>query len=423
MMRRNGTRLGLIVATCVVGVHLPSVSILAAQTFRSTVELIAIDVHVHDAQGRPLAGLRPEDFEVTLDGRRRRVVSAVFTRYETPTSAPALPRGGQTAATELTAASDLPGRTFVIAVDTSSFRPVEARLAAAAAERFTRLLTPADQIGVVILPNGPMVPPSDGRARVRQILASVVGLKPTADVSEMAIEEIIDITAAMSGQSQIESRRTVGRILTADPDLGDASDSVQCSGPLALCTERAMTEAASLATALEHDLVRGLGALETLLAQLQALAGRKTVVLLSGGMPVSDRLGGRPALMDEVRRLGQQATSANATIHSVFFDPSLDESFSAGARRRGGLSGRALNIHTRALAEFAGPSGGLFLTTTTGRADAEMERLARDASASYLLGVEPDDRDRDGRVHRLRVRVDRRDVTVRSRQSVVVPKL
>jgi VWFA-related protein len=396
---------------------------LVEQTFRTTVDLIAVDVQVHDRRGRPLAALGPDDFEVTLDGRRRRVVSATFTEYDVPSLAIGTPPvGGQPGVSNAPITPAPPGRTFVMAIDTSSFRTVDARLAATAAERFTRLLTPVDRIGVVLLPHGPVLAPSTSHARARQLLASVVGQKPASDRLEMALEEIIDITAAMSGQSQLESRRTVSQILSAEPDLGDASDSMRCTGPVALCTERAMTEAASLAAVLEQDLLRGLAAFADLLRELQALPGQKTVVLFSRGMPVSDRLGGRPALMDEVRRLGEQATYANATIHSVFFDPSVDESFSASTRRRGGLSGRELNIHTRALAEFSGPSGGLFLTMTTGRAEAEMDRLAEDVSASYVLGVEPDARDRDGRPHRLRVRVDRRDVTVRSRQSVVVPK-
>ena len=55
---------------------------LLAQTFRSSVDLIAVDVQIVDRSGVPLTSLKPEDFEVTLDGRRRRVVSALFTRHE-----------------------------------------------------------------------------------------------------------------------------------------------------------------------------------------------------------------------------------------------------------------------------------------------------------------------------------------------------
>ena len=45
-------------------------------TFRSSLDVIAVDVQVIDRDGTPIAGLGPDKFEVTINGRRRRVVSA-----------------------------------------------------------------------------------------------------------------------------------------------------------------------------------------------------------------------------------------------------------------------------------------------------------------------------------------------------------
>ena len=42
-------------------------------TFKSGVELVALDVTVVDRNGRPVQGLGPEAFQVTIDGRPRRV--------------------------------------------------------------------------------------------------------------------------------------------------------------------------------------------------------------------------------------------------------------------------------------------------------------------------------------------------------------
>ena len=36
--------------------------------FRGRVDLVAVDVHVVDRSGRPVTGLRPEDFRITVDG-------------------------------------------------------------------------------------------------------------------------------------------------------------------------------------------------------------------------------------------------------------------------------------------------------------------------------------------------------------------
>src|SRR6185503_4691359 len=59
-------------------------AVLGAQqqpTFRASVELIAVDVQVVDNDGAPVDKLRPESFEVTIDGRRHKVVSADFVRH------------------------------------------------------------------------------------------------------------------------------------------------------------------------------------------------------------------------------------------------------------------------------------------------------------------------------------------------------
>ncbi len=55
-------------------------------TLKSGVELIAVDVEVVAGNGEPIAGLQPSDFDVRIDGKVRRVVSADFVRYNVATS-------------------------------------------------------------------------------------------------------------------------------------------------------------------------------------------------------------------------------------------------------------------------------------------------------------------------------------------------
>ena len=54
------------------------------------------------------------------------------------------------------------------------------------------------------------------------------------------------------------------------------------------------------------------------------------------------------------------------------------------------------------------------------RGEAALERVLRETSSRYLLGVEPQASDRDGRVRELRVRVRQRGVTVRGRTRVTM---
>src|SRR5580765_6312831 len=47
-------------------------------TFRSTVDLVAVDVNVIDSTGRPVSDLKLEEFSLTVGGRPRRLRSAEF---------------------------------------------------------------------------------------------------------------------------------------------------------------------------------------------------------------------------------------------------------------------------------------------------------------------------------------------------------
>jgi hypothetical protein len=75
---------------------------------------------------------------------------------------------------------------------------------------------------------------------------------------------------------------------------------------------------------------------------------------------------------------------------------------------------------SKVLDEFAAASGGALLPVTVGGGDTALDRVLAETSAFYVLGVEPAGNDRDGRAHRLQVKVGERGATVRSRQWVVV---
>lgn len=73
------------------------------------------------------------------------------------------------------------------------------------------------------------------------------------------------------------------------------------------------------------------------------------------------------------------------------------------------------------LDQFSSAAGGNRIYVPVGGGGFALDRVLRESSAYYLLGVEPAEADRDGKARELRVKVDRRGVTVRSRQWVLVP--
>src|SRR5437868_2367779 len=75
----------------------PGASQKPVPTFRSSLDVIAVDVQVIDRNGVPVAGLGPDKFAVTINGRRRRVLSAELIESRSATSLTPVERAAATA--------------------------------------------------------------------------------------------------------------------------------------------------------------------------------------------------------------------------------------------------------------------------------------------------------------------------------------
>jgi len=418
-----------IVAGVIVGAGWMAVVAAQQPTFESRVDLIAVDAQVVDRTGHPIDALAPEHFDVALDGRRRRVVSAEFLRYE-PGGAtgresllPSRPMAdGPTAALHVDT-----GRIFIIAVDASSFEVGAARAPLEAAQAFVSALPPQDFVGLYTYPEGPRVVPGRDRVSVRQGLAQVPGARvPFAGIYNLRPSEVVDILA-MSG-----ARPTGGLAGRALAALGAAVAEID---PVAAvqqrecpddgeCASRIVSEARAMALHLESQANRSLGGLNHLLTVMANLPGRKTVVFITGGVVVSDRPGGRPDVGELATVMGQRAARSNTSVYTVHVDGAFSSTYAASGRRTGeperardrGMTGDWLD-------RFSAAAGGARLHVPVGAGEFAFERVLRESAGVYLLGVEPAEADRDGRPRQLRVRLTRSapdDATVRHRQWVVV---
>jgi VWFA-related protein len=398
-------------------------------SFRATVDLVAVTVQVVDGGGVPITSLDRDKFEVTIDGQRRRVVSSDLVQFAASGTG-----GPDLAAAAVEPSGDRRDRTFILVVDASTFEAGEALQVIKAAHEFVHRLNPDDVIAVFSLPFGTRVDPTLERAKVHVALDRITGQRPTMSGQfNLSTSEIIDIMAqsnsrAMAFQSPAPSS---GRGVVVPEPLtieGDALERValrECRRPGdAVCTQAIVSEASALALQLEERARRSLNGLSSLLEAIQSYPGRKTIVMLSGGMPVSDRPGGRVDIGDEAGSLGERAARANAVIYAMHVDDGMTRVYTAQSRRiRDAKSvARERVLEARLLEEFAASSGGALLPVNVGAGEVALDRVLRETSAYYLLGVEPGNADRDGKAHRLRVRVNHRGATIRSRQWVVLPK-
>jgi VWFA-related protein len=383
-----------------------------APQFRSAVERILVDVQVVDAQGRPLENLGPGDFEVRFNREPRSIASVQFVR----SAAIDTPAGGQTASRGFTTADanggfGAGGRDFVIAVDESSFRASDAPAAIRAAQGFVEHLAPDDRVGLFTYPVFPhMFPITTDHRQVWRALDRVVGSSnPPSSRYHLTPLEVVDIEAG-------------------DPELVKQIAKRECFPGVwqTECLRSIPADANAVASQYESTTQMCMNALRLLFSSLNQDPERKTVVIVSGGMFASDRVGGRPDLTTLVETLGEDAARAAANIYVLHLDSSFLNAFSAAnAGGSATTASRSLMRQSSALAltleRLAGASGGTLVRVEPGAEDRAFQRILRETSAYYLLSVEPLAGDRDGRLRSISVRVRIAGADVRARSRVVIP--
>ena len=390
--------------------------------FRVAVDLIPVDVQVVDKTGQPAAGLTASEFEVTINGRRRKVVSADLVDYAsgtrplgtTPTTAP------DGAPLAPAAQTRLPGRIFVLAVDANSFEPGRARPLLDAAADFVRKLTPDDEVGLFTFPGGPIVDvTTEHDAVIRSLEKIVTRLEaPPAGEFRLGLGELVDL-------ARLHSRDIVD-MSDGDPML----DVAQHFCPRSLgdeypsCLRRLESEVRGQVLVYEAAAQVTSGNLRELMAGLRRSARRKTLVLVSGGLVSSNEPAGRPDNNRFGLEIGRAAAEANVNVYALFQDPSRERGLSAENSRGPSTVRPAFESQLRSswLDDLAGSAGGSLLSIVAGDGESAFGQVLRETSAFYLLGVEPAAQDRDGRLHELRVTVRQKGLSVRGRSWVMLPR-
>jgi VWFA-related protein len=357
--------------------------------FPSGAELVAVDVAVLDSQGRPVLGLRPEDFTLTVDGKPRRVVSAEFVAAPAANSPEPPPAGFSTNV------GAPRGRLVILAVDQGNIRPGGVRPIAAAAEALYRGLQPHDLLGLATFPPpGPSVEPTADRGRIRDALKKVVG-RGRSGRGRLGLSEALafeDRDASVWEQ-----------VVVRECPLG--MDDRQRD----VCIADLESEARGLAITARADSHNSLRSIGALLDGLKTIDGPKTVIVVSEAL-LGDDTG-------YLRSLATEAAAAQVTLFGIRLDTggpdvtSASPGFSDFADRA--ISGAGLET-------LVAMARGTVLRAAGG-SEALFERIVREMSGHYLLGFEPEPTDRDGSSHDVKVAVARRGATVRSRRVVRFP--
>jgi len=364
--------------------------------FRSGVDVIAVDVEVLGRDGTPVPNLGPGQFEVLIDGKTRKVVSADFIEAATRTTTSRAPGLAGPATLPNRPADANNGRVFILAFDTMTFQPLAIAPARDAARAFVERLQPDDRVGLIAFPMGPAIDVTTDRTRLYAELDRLAGLDSSRTMSrfDLAPSDVIDLSRVPPDVRELDDLATRDR-LTYSKGLEICTRSRDPE----MCQRLLIQETKTEAQFEEMEISQRLGALQALFRSLAPNPQRKTVVLVSAGILQTDRVGGRPDLGDIGRLIGQSAAEANCAIYVLHFDRLRMAQMSAsrgGTPRQGELT-RDSAILAQPLSDIAGSAGGGFYTVVQGGGEFAFDQILKATAAYYLLGVEPAAKDRDGR--------------------------
>ncbi len=363
--------------------------------FPSAVEVVALDISVVDANGRPVNDLTSAEFDLTVDGRPRRVVSAEFIAQG---SAGERPRPSPPPAHFTSNEQLVPGRLVLIVVDQGNIPVGGGRDVIQAAGRLVDRLGEADKVGLLTLPGPePREEFTSHHDRVRETLGKVVG------------------RARFSGR-RVSLTEAIAYEERDDPERWAAVIQRECPIAEIGCVKDMEGEASQVAWEYREQSQRSLGTLRSAFEVLKGVEGQKIVVLITQGLGMPDA-GSRPGrISSELRELARAAAEARVSFFAVQVRPQT------GSTVDSDLAPDALDedrtLQSQGLTHLAVLARGAVFR---GNPDLAFDRLAREISGYYLLGFEPEPKDRDGKAHNIQVAVRRPGLTVRNRRSIPLP--
>lgn len=407
----------LVVSTWVVAA-VSVVAVLAQQqpSFKTGIDLVTIDVRVVDASGNPVAGLRPEDFAIRVDGRARRAVTAQFVDYSASSGAGpggTLDVAGRPLplAPAAPAAAPLPARTIFLLVDEANIRAGSARFAVDAAVAFIDRVLAQDRVGLLTIPfSSTRIEATTDRGSLKQALQRITGhlgavAAPMFQGRAVGLSEAFALGSDQRSWGQVILRECVEKKGGEDPNH-PGEPSRECVGDLEQIARAQVAD-------VRERMLSTARSVTALLNASAEIPGPKTFILLSQELPVPNSSTERKAFQAETANIAGAAARAQASVYVLQLDAPI---FDVEARIQPPTAGADADARSFGLETVTTLTGGRRLMIS-GRAEAAFDRIARETSASYLLAFEADPSDRDGNLHIVAVSTTRKGIDVRARRT------
>ncbi len=359
--------------------------------FRSGVEVLEVDVTVVDGRGSPISDLRAPEFAVMVDGQPRRVVSAEYIN-DSPGPRTASPIKVDPFISNNT--DRRPGRLIMLAIDRNNTDTNTIRGTLSAIRMFISQLSPEDRLGLVTIPPpGPLVDFTTNHKLILNALPQITGATDPLP-SRFNISDYEAIVMDDKSNTIVIQRLLYRTCGDTDPNT------------LSNCDRDVEQEAMTIAQHIRQQTSESVSAFAALLKNLADVEGNKSLVVVSQGLMLE-------GAASEASALAKLAAEARVNVNVLMFDTPRGLASSA---RVSETNSEDRDLRERGLETFASRSRGS-LFRVVANPDYVFDRLAKEISGHYMLGVEPTEKDRDGKAHQIRVQVKRQNTTIRARQQ------
>ena len=371
-------------------------------TIRSTVSLVEIDVQVTNRDGKPVKGLKQEQFSVTEDGKPQKIstfeyndIEQIETAGKTDEAPITVPLGTVSSPEEIKAVVR-DHRMIVMFFDLTSLQSEDLLRSTRAAQKYLQeQMTPADLVAVVAFGNTLKVVANftNDRELLRQSVDAII------PGHEAALAQLADAAAAADGETLVSE--DTGAAFTAD----DTEFNI-------------------------FNTDRKLAAVEALCQVLEGIPGKKSIIQFTSGITQTGEEN-----RSELIAATNSANRSNVSIYSVD-SHGLVTATPGGDASVGASGGNAMftgatvisqsqsrQDSRETLATLAGDTGGrtFFDVGDFGKV---FQSVQNDTSGYYLVGYYSTNAANDGAWRRVHVKIDPlpAGVRIRAREGYYAPK-
>jgi VWFA-related protein len=428
----NRTRLlgrvgvSLVVAACLIAPASTQQPPQQQPTFKVSVNVVDVDVTVKDAQGKFVSGLAAEDFEVFEDGKPQAVQN--FSYIELPVQQrTSFSFAGRPVAADVRSNRDVEsGRVYIIVLDDLNVAPLRTGIVRRHAREFIeRHFGPRDLAAVVV---------TSGRSDAAQEFTNDPALLLRA------VDNFFGQRLRSAEMERIDNYYQSQLLAPVNDTVLNDNDPQQTTTVLNPITRNQSFDPSNLERG--QRAVGVLRTLESLAEYLEGVRGRRKALLwFSEGIdyPMADAFSSQSGneIVNATRSAVNAAARANVNVYAL--DPrgligmttDFVENMKSGAPDVMGTDPNKpvgtpssgiqaligeMRLTQDSLRTLAEGTGGFAAVDTNSFAEA-YDRIIEANSRYYLLGYTPPSHPRDGRFHRIEVKVKRPGLTAVARRG------